>query len=89
MSLPLVRKIKEEATPTMTGIVMKRHLGRPTERELLGGVVKPKSVMKVEDIKLLPIQEVEPRSPKMPKVQKEGKAPKTKPLYGMVDVRTM
>lgn len=88
-SLPIVRKVKEEITPTMTGIVMKRHLGRPTERELLGGVVKPKSIMKVEDIKLLSLQEVEMRKPKMPKVQKDGKAPKTKGIYGMVDVRSI
>jgi len=86
--LPLVRKIKEEITPTMTGIVMKRHLGRPTQRELMGGVVKPKSV-NVEDIKLFSLQEVEQRKPKMPEVVKHGKAPKTKSIFGMVDVRSI
>jgi len=87
--LPLVRKIHERPTSTMTGLVMKRHLGRPTERELLGGIVKvnPK---KVEDINLLPLREVKDREPKMPEVHSTGKkAPKTKPYYGMVDVRTI
>jgi len=86
--LPIVRKVKEQITPTMTGIVMKKYLGHPTERELLGGIVKvhPK---KVEDIKLLQLQDVPERKPTMPKVHKDGKAPKTKPIYGMVDVRSI
>lgn len=87
--LPMVRKVKEEITPTMTGIVMKKHLGRPTEREILGGIVKvhPK---KVEDISLLPLKEVESRKPAMPPVSKcDTPKPKTKGLYGMTSIRTI
>jgi hypothetical protein len=87
--LSLVRKVHERPTSTMTGLVMKEHLGHPTEREVLGGVVKVHP-MKVGDINLLPVKETHEAKPKMPKVEKcDSPRPKTKGMYGMVDVRSI